>query len=1156
MNLLRTHLVFFVLLCFNLTASAQQKYPSTLLWKISGKNLTEPSYLYGTMHLQDKRLFYFGDSLYTAIEKSQGFAIEINPDEMMDSLYKTISKNDTSTLLKKIMSDAEFKKIEKKLEKKFKISADKITTKKIAQEKSKRRNMFQKKDDMPTIMDLYLFSIAKKQGKYTGGIEDLADQFGISDEIGKFDVNELIKDDTVQYKSYMETMLQVYINKDLTTLNNMVNNSNPDFRDILLIKRNRKMAMRMDSLAHVRTTFFAVGAAHLPGDSGVISFLRESGYTVEPVFASKNISPEDYKYTAKEVTWLKVEDENKMCNVEMPGIPSDVQVKQILPMKMYVDLSDMNVYGIAVTALSEEEAKSDSVLEKLVARYKEGALNIKSVKPVLYKNCKGIEMYATLEGVAEYRYRLLIKNNKLFMIIFGAKSKEDLYGSNGEKFMNSLTFNEAEIEGNNKWQLFTNAKNAFSMMTPGKTAESKQRNEAGEIYDQYSSMDYNDGCYYMVVVRDAKAGYFIESDSIYFDEYKKNMKAFGGYNIKEFSPVKFKDYNATHFSALQTVSNSEILIEGYLIRRGNRTYIPMAIMPKEKADFPQVTNFFRSFNPLPFKATEWKKQQLENTGISITAPGVFVKEAADTTSYNYNPHTITYRSQDINSAESYSLEIEKISPYYWSNGDSLFFRNRANSFKGYKDSMLIWKYQNNGIKEAEVLIQKPGSGIFKRFNFYLNGDTVYTLINYQNERNDSLTDKFFSGVKFSQQYPTTIFKNKAAALFRVLQSKDSSTTVAARKVFEVVDFTSNDLPLLYNALLEKYNNYENDYRTVNDMIAGEIKKIGDSTVIDFVNKHYLVKDNYTEESQVLMLELLSEYKTAASYKLLKQLLLNNPPRKGSIYSVINAAADTLELIKDIFPGASVLYADTIAGPGIVKLANNLSDSNLVAAADILQNEAGLIRLADKHYAELRKDNDTYPAYNSEVIDLLGRFNTDKTNALLNKFLQLPVMWVKNNAILALLKNNKAVAATEIKKFAADKEWRTAFYESLKEIKKTSFFPKENYSQLKFADSYLYNSLNEDYEVDIKATQFIKEKTAEIDGKMQRFLIYKVVLNNDENKSAYFAVCGAFEMDKNTAEIKSENLDVYLNYDDVFSLSTVDILFKKYIDQKKSTSKPD
>ena len=45
------------------------KLSNTLLWRISGNGLTRPSYLFGTMHLTDKRIFYFGDSLYKALNK-------------------------------------------------------------------------------------------------------------------------------------------------------------------------------------------------------------------------------------------------------------------------------------------------------------------------------------------------------------------------------------------------------------------------------------------------------------------------------------------------------------------------------------------------------------------------------------------------------------------------------------------------------------------------------------------------------------------------------------------------------------------------------------------------------------------------------------------------------------------------------------------------------------------------------------------------------------------------------------------------------------------------------------------------------------------------------------------------------------------------------
>ncbi|HXB96044.1 MAG TPA: TraB/GumN family protein, partial [Puia sp.] len=44
--------------------------------------MEKPSYLYGTIHLNDKRLFVFDDSVYRAIEKTEGLAIEVNPDEL------------------------------------------------------------------------------------------------------------------------------------------------------------------------------------------------------------------------------------------------------------------------------------------------------------------------------------------------------------------------------------------------------------------------------------------------------------------------------------------------------------------------------------------------------------------------------------------------------------------------------------------------------------------------------------------------------------------------------------------------------------------------------------------------------------------------------------------------------------------------------------------------------------------------------------------------------------------------------------------------------------------------------------------------------------------------------------------------------------------
>jgi uncharacterized protein YbaP (TraB family) len=1147
-------ILFFLL--FNNLVVAQQKYPSTLLWKISGKNLTRSSYLYGTMHVQDRRLFYFGDSLYQALEKTEGFAMEINPDEMMDSLYKSLEKKDTSALLKKMLNESDYKRIAKKLEKKLKIPADKITAKTLADEKRRWNYAATKKDDMPTIMDLYLFSIARKQGKQVSGIEDLADQFSIVDELGNFKIDDFIKDDTAKRMNYLEEMKQTYLKRDLSTINDMVNGSlNNEFKDLFLIKRNIKMASRMDSISGLRSSFFAIGAAHLPGEEGVINLLRAKGYTVEPVFSSAFIAPEAYKYTAKEIIWQQVEDENKMCTVQMPGQPTSMTVKETLPMKMYMDLADLSVYGIAVTPLADEEAKSDSLFLHMEDNYKKMGFDIKSVKNIVYKNNRGVEMYGIEKSGGHFRNRFIINQNKLFIIIYGGKSKEQLYEANGERYLTSLSFNEQNIEGKNQWQVFTSEKNAFTMSVPGKTIEGIEKDEEGTAYDKYTAIDYRDGSYYLVIIRDTKPGFFMQNDSLYFEEYKNNLNRLTENKVKEFTITTFKGYNSARFSAVQTAENAEFILQGSLIRRGNRTYIPMVVSTREKADYPEITNFFRSFTLLPFKKANWKMQTVGNTNFSTMAPAVFEKVLADSTDYAYNARMQKYNVQDIYSASGYSVEVESLSPYYWSNSDSAFFKERSSSFKQYNDSVISYQFTDKPTRNAEVLIKLADGDIYKKLRFFLNGDTVYTVYTYQDEKalQQAEAKSFFGTAQFAAQYPVSIFNNKAAKLLQALGSSDSAIVAEARDLLYQVDFTKNDLPLLYEALIKKYNAFENDSRSINEMLADKIATINDSSVIAFARDYFKEHKDSAATTNMLLLQLLSKHKSSGSYALLKQLLLKKMPVEGSIYSLTYSMSDTLSLVKDFFPAVTALYADTVVGAAIAKIANQLLDSSLVLPAEVLQNETGLMALAKNHYSNLKADNESYPPYNTELIALLGKFNSATGNAMLNKFLALPVLWVKSNAIIALLKNNQPVAAAEIRKFAADKNWRTNFYSSLKEIKKTALFPKEFYTQQKFSESYLYNYLEEDYEMEVSSAQFVKEKMAMVNGIQQRFFLYKV-LPNEEEATAHLAICGPFSADKTKVGIEDADLEVFYNYDEAYDPLDVEKQFAHYISEKQKIVK--
>ncbi len=255
--------------------------------------------------------------------------------------------------------------------------------------------------------------------------------------------------------------------------------------------------------------------------------------------------------------------------------------------------------------------------------------------------------------------------------------------------------------------------------------------------------------------------------------------------------------------------------------------------------------------------------------------------------------------------------------------------------------------------------------------------------------------------------------------------------------------------------------------------------------------------------------------------------------------------DSLQLTKSLFPEISSLYQDSIIGGNIIKLGAALLDSNYITSEFVLLNEEGIIANGLKQFKELKTDKDAYPNNNEAILKMLGKFNTKKSNDLLLKYTALPQTWVVNNAIPLLLKNNQTVPIANIKKLAADKGWRTDFYNSLKKINKTSLFPKEFYSQQKFAESYIYTLLYYD-ESEINDIAYLTVKTGDVKGTPKRFVLYKVKTYEDEPYR--LAICGPFNKDQTIAEINDDDKSIQIFYEEEFSASTIEENFSKYLEE--------
>ena len=121
------------------------------------------------------------------------------------------------------------------------------------------------------------------------GLEKLQDQITVFDKIPYKAQSEMLLKMLLNVDSakiQFKEMLKVYNKKDINQLN-ILTTKDEDFgqyEDILLTNRNHNWIPVIGEEAKKRPTFFAFGAGHLGGETGVINLLRKAGFTVKPVF--------------------------------------------------------------------------------------------------------------------------------------------------------------------------------------------------------------------------------------------------------------------------------------------------------------------------------------------------------------------------------------------------------------------------------------------------------------------------------------------------------------------------------------------------------------------------------------------------------------------------------------------------------------------------------------------------------------------------------------------------------------------------------------------------------------------------------------------------------------------------------------------------------
>ncbi len=269
-------------------AKAQAPVESSLLWEIKAPNQSKPSYLFGTIHLICPADFSLSDSLKLAISKTEQVALEVDMDDpnMMAAMMKSMNMSDGNEL-KKLVTEAEYNKLSQ-------FYKDSVGVGLAMFERVKPFVLMGPLFNavlacQPQSYEMSLVELAKKQKAEVIGLETIDEQMALFDSVPYKDQMKIIMtmiDSLPQAREEFKGLIKMYKTQNVNDLYKLTLKSEFGLEgneEVLLFARNQKWIGRIQKIIAEKPTFFAVGAAHLGGERGVIALLRKEGYMVRAI---------------------------------------------------------------------------------------------------------------------------------------------------------------------------------------------------------------------------------------------------------------------------------------------------------------------------------------------------------------------------------------------------------------------------------------------------------------------------------------------------------------------------------------------------------------------------------------------------------------------------------------------------------------------------------------------------------------------------------------------------------------------------------------------------------------------------------------------------------------------------------------------------------
>lgn len=1111
--------------------NAPKKYGS-LLWEITGNGLKKPSYLFGTMHISNKMVFHLSDSFYAAIKSVDVVAIELDPEEWQRELPRTNVQNKTNRHYNSFYytdylkyNSFSYSGFINELQATMRYEPE--LNNNLLYRTENRMENFQE----DTYLDLYIYQTGKKLGKKTTGVETFFESQKMMVE-GYIDaaIEERKKKDSERnrnnhrYYDIGSKMQDAYRRGDLDMLDslNKLSESAPSFTEKFLFQRNISQATAMDSIMHNSSLFVGVGAAHLPGERGVIELLRKKGYQLRPIYMlDRDAEQKKLIDTIKvPVHFTKQVIGDSLIEVAAPGklitLDEDASIMQY----NYADMANGSYYLISrIPTKRIYNGFSDAIL-------------LKKVDSLLYENIPGtIQTKEALNNETGYKivartksgdvqqYRFYITPFEIIVFKMAGKGNYAL-GQEAQTFFNSIKIKQTV---QNSWQKFVPDGGGFEVSMPAQVVTSFEQNAADGLPEwQYQAFDAQTGNLFTVVKKTIYTFDFIEKDSFHtylmLESFLKNKQIEG---TPKFNQVMINGRQAQEV-LVQTTSGWYLKARAIVF--GPQFYVQiMGSKHKIGNDVP----FFKDFQFKPFTYDTTITFVDTNANFSVTTPiyPKLDKDMKDLIAYQMKANlseleeTYVETPQNIsvnfmsNTTGEVILVTSAVYPKYTQFKDSANFWSQVFHI----DSSLILKKntplkRNNGTIVWDTQWSDTGSTQVLRKLTLQNGMrllSVMTVIDTALPQS-SFINNFFSTFDFNKTVSTSdLFSSKQQYFFDDYFSKDTIISAKAKTALDFMDFEKGALPLLQKALNELKSADKNYLNSKVSLIAamGRINDtVSQSLIIEQLKELYFQAGD-TSMFQNSVLQALAQLKSVPAAQQFKELLLQDPPvfdNEASYNQLFASFNDSLQLATNLFPELLNLSNIEDYKLPVRNLLSSLVDSafinpnsyddyvgNMFFDAKILAKKTQATAIGQSATEDNAGYNDRTRAlerilfnnFNNEILDNLlsnQNLNLQGWNAMsnyialltpyynknpnvanfLNKQLKEGSTYARVSTAFAFLKYNYKIAPETWAELFKDKSWQLGIYERLAEQNKLNLLSNgQSLSANEVAAIPLYSGLD-------------------------------------------------------------------------------------------------